>query len=168
MEVEFEQDYENTNEILPDESASNVRSGSSSRNSGSAIQIDIILFSNRHSGFNMADAIMNVLNEYGLGEKALVLTTDNASAMIVCSKYLSYLSDELELEFDNLAFSHYRCSAHVLNLAISQEIELIDDSIIKWNSTYYMLIKWNKMEPALNLLSADNPNVQQKYLTDID
>ncbi|CAI2191663.1 2516_t:CDS:2, partial [Funneliformis geosporum] len=88
----------------------------------------IIPFSNCHSGFNMADAIMNVLNKYGLGEKALALTTDNASAMIVCGKYLS---DELELEFDNLAFSHYRCSAHVFNLAVSQGIKLIDDSIIK-------------------------------------
>ncbi|CAI2177451.1 647_t:CDS:2 [Funneliformis geosporum] len=39
IEVEFEQDYENTNEILPDESASNVRSDSSSCNSGFAARI---------------------------------------------------------------------------------------------------------------------------------
>ena len=39
MLVEFEQDYENTNEILPDESASNIRLDSSSRNSGSTVQI---------------------------------------------------------------------------------------------------------------------------------
>ncbi|CAI2189313.1 7349_t:CDS:1, partial [Funneliformis geosporum] len=39
MEVEFEQDYENTNEILSDESVSNVRSDSSSCNSGSVAQI---------------------------------------------------------------------------------------------------------------------------------
>ncbi|CAI2177449.1 646_t:CDS:2 [Funneliformis geosporum] len=125
----------------------------------------------------MTDAIMNVLNEYGLEEKALALTTDNVSAIIVCDKYLS---DELELEFDNLAFSHYICSAHVFNLAVSQGIELIDDSIIKvQNLMLYIKASSivnealkklcnNKMKPALNLLSADNPNVQQKYPTDID
>ncbi|CAI2196339.1 1882_t:CDS:1, partial [Funneliformis geosporum] len=65
--------------------------------------------------FNMADAIINILYEYRLGEKALALIIDNAS-MIVCDKYLS---DEFELKFNNLAFSHCRCSAYVLNLAVS-------------------------------------------------
>ncbi|EXX54513.1 hypothetical protein RirG_233920 [Rhizophagus irregularis DAOM 197198w] len=32
----------------------------------------------------------------------------------------------------------------------------------------YMLEKWKRMEPALNLLAADNPNVRQRYLTDFD
>ncbi|CAB5359629.1 unnamed protein product [Rhizophagus irregularis] len=31
-----------------------------------------------------------------------------------------------------------------------------------------MLEKWKRMEPALNLLAADNPNVRQRYLTDFD
>ena len=38
----------------------------------------------------------------------------------------------------------------------------------RWNSTYYMLNKWKKMEPALNLLAADNRNVQQRYPIDSD
>ncbi|PKY53466.1 hypothetical protein RhiirA4_471691 [Rhizophagus irregularis] len=32
----------------------------------------------------------------------------------------------------------------------------------------YMLETWKRMEPALNLLTADNPNVRQRYLTDFD
>ncbi|CAB4446247.1 unnamed protein product [Rhizophagus irregularis] len=31
-----------------------------------------------------------------------------------------------------------------------------------------MLETWKRMEPALNLLTADNPNVRQRYLTDFD
>ncbi|CAB4385455.1 unnamed protein product [Rhizophagus irregularis] len=31
-----------------------------------------------------------------------------------------------------------------------------------------MLEKWKRMEPALNLLAANNPNVRQRYLTDFD
>ena len=33
----------------------------------------------------------------------------------------------------------------------------------RWNSTYYMLEKWTKMEAALNLLAADNRAVRQRY-----
>ncbi|CAB5350651.1 unnamed protein product [Rhizophagus irregularis] len=35
-------------------------------------------------------------------------------------------------------------------------------------SIFYMLEKWKRMEPALNLLAANNPNVRQRYLTDFD
>ncbi|GBB92186.1 hypothetical protein RclHR1_01980011 [Rhizophagus clarus] len=32
----------------------------------------------------------------------------------------------------------------------------------EWNSTFYMLEKWKSIEPALNLLAANDPNVRQK------
>ena len=38
----------------------------------------------------------------------------------------------------------------------------------RWNSTYYMLEKWKWMEPALNLLAADNPSINQRYLNHND
>jgi hypothetical protein len=38
----------------------------------------------------------------------------------------------------------------------------------RWNSTFYMLEKWKRMEPALNLLSADDLNVRRRYLDDVD
>jgi hypothetical protein len=31
-----------------------------------------------------------------------------------------------------------------------------------------MLEKWKKMEPTLNLLAADDSNVRQRYLDDVD
>ncbi|CAI2191111.1 1634_t:CDS:1, partial [Funneliformis geosporum] len=107
----------------------------------------------------MADAIINILNKYGLRKKALALITDNASAMIVCGKYLS---DELELEFDNFAFFHYRYSAHVLNLAISKGIELIDDSIIKVQNLILYIKASSIVNEALKKLCSVK-NI--KYLT---
>ncbi|CAG8650588.1 13416_t:CDS:2 [Ambispora gerdemannii] len=68
----------------------------------------------------MANAILSVLREFNL---ILALTTDNASSMITCG---ASISKELEKEFDNLNFAHYQCAAHILNLAVSQGIELID------------------------------------------
>jgi hypothetical protein len=38
----------------------------------------------------------------------------------------------------------------------------------RWNSTFYMLEKWKRMEPALNLLAADDSNVRRRYLNDFD
>jgi len=166
--------------------------------------LDIIPIEVRHSGYNMANAIMEVLRKFGLAEKTLALTTDNASSMITCGEFIV---EELEEEFQNLDFAHYRCAAHVLNLAVNKGLNLISGSVKKvrslmsyikssqpvrdslktlckvkgieylapeldvntrWNSTFYMLEKWKRMEPALNLLAADNPNVCQRYLNDID
>ncbi|CAB4424695.1 unnamed protein product [Rhizophagus irregularis] len=147
---------------------------------------------------------MGVLREFGLAEKTLALTTDNASSMVSCDKFIV---EELENEFRNLDFAHYRCAAHVLNLAVGNGLNLICESVKKvrslmsyiktfqpvrdslkalcevkginylapeldvatrWNSTFYMLEKWKRMEPALNLLAADDSNVRQRYLNDFD
>ena len=90
--------------------------------------LDIIPMSVRHTGANMADAIMAVLREFDLVEKTLALTTDNASSMLFCG---TIMAEELEREFDNLNFAHYQCTAHVLNLTITQGIKLIDESVEK-------------------------------------
>ena len=71
--------------------------------------LDIIPFKVRHTGVNMASAINEVICEFNLGGKALALTTDNESAMVVCGRKLS---EEFESGLNNLSFSHYRCSAH--------------------------------------------------------
>jgi hypothetical protein len=66
--------------------------------------LDIIPIEVRHSGYNMANAIIEVLRQFGLAEKTLALTTDNASSMISCGEFIL---EELEEEFQNLDFAHY-------------------------------------------------------------
>lgn len=85
----------------------------------------------RHTEINIVDAIMAVLCEFSLSEKALAITTDNASSMISCS---AFISEELEKEFDNLYFSHYRCVAHILNLAVTKRLEVVNESVEKVRS----------------------------------
>ncbi|GES80466.1 hypothetical protein GLOIN_2v1763315 [Rhizophagus clarus] len=98
---------------------------------------------------------MEVLCEFSLTEKTLALTTDNASSIISCGKFIV---EELEIGFQNLDFTHYRYVTHVLNLAVNRSLNLICESVKKWK----------RMEPTLNLLVANDQNVRQRYLTKFD
>src|SRR5260364_220251 len=75
--------------------------------------LDIILFTSKHTGVNMADAINELIFEFNIQDKVLALMTDNESAMIVCGRLIA---QELQNEFDNIGFSHYCYVAHILNL----------------------------------------------------
>lgn len=90
--------------------------------------LDIIPFNIRHTGNNIAQAIVNVLDEFQISNKIIALTTDNESAMVVCGRELS---NTLNSELSSMNFSHYRCAAHVLNLGVRQGLQLVSDSIDK-------------------------------------
>jgi hypothetical protein len=81
--------------------------------------LDIMSFTTRHTETNIADAIISILREFHILEKTLALTTDNESAMIVCRRTIA---EELAYKLNNQSFRHYRCSAHILNLAAQQGI----------------------------------------------
>jgi len=90
--------------------------------------LDIIPFTDRHTGVNIAQEILRVLNEFQISDKVIALTTDNESAMLVCGREIaSALDTELSLK----TFSHYRCVAHVLNLGVKQGLELVSNSVEK-------------------------------------
>ena len=67
---------------------------------------------------NIAEAIINVLGEHNLSNKALALTTDNASAMLVCGRTIA---KELADNFSNLTFTHYRCALTYLILRFNKD-----------------------------------------------
>ena len=90
--------------------------------------LDIIPFSISHSGMNIAQEIMRVLNEFNIFDKVIALTTDNESAMLVCGRNIMMALDS---EFSSMTFSHYRCAAHVLNLGVKQGLELVSSSVRK-------------------------------------
>jgi hypothetical protein len=155
--------------------------------------LDIIPFKVRHTGINIAEHIITVLNEFELMNKILGLTTDNESAMVVCGREIA---NQIQQDFNSLIFRHYRCSAHILNLGAKQGLELVDKEVVnirelmgklknsnlmcdvlrnlcqvksiqfrnsardvetRWNSTYYMLQRFEQMEPALRLLEVEYP-----------
>jgi hypothetical protein len=90
--------------------------------------LDIIPFSISHSGMNIAQEIIRVLNEFNIFDKVIALTTDNESAMLVCGRNIMAALDS---EFSSMTFSHYRCAAHVLNLSVKQGLELVSSSVRK-------------------------------------
>jgi len=157
--------------------------------------LDLMSFTTRHTGTNIADAIISILRKFHILEKTLALTTDNESAMIVCGRTIAA---ELADELNNQSFRHYRCSAHILNLAAQQGIKIIDNEIVKireimkkiknspqkcnrlrelcsienlqyykpqldvetrWNSTYYMIIKFQKILRPIEMLVATDQSI---------
>ena len=92
------------------------------------LDIISIPISIHHTGLNMAEALINIINEYNLGDRTLRLTTDNTASMIVCE---IIIKDELKKNFNNIRFLHYQYAAHILNLAVQEELQLIDEAVQK-------------------------------------
>lgn len=90
--------------------------------------LDIIPFHESHTGKNMAQTLTNLLSELDLSSKAFAITTDNAAAMLVCGREMK---SELKSTFNNVNFSHFRCGAHILNLAVQHGLQVHDASVDK-------------------------------------
>ena len=56
-----------------------------------------------------------------LNGKVLALTTDNDAKMISCGNLMLCEFEEI---YESCDFCHYRCAAHILNLAINHGMEL--------------------------------------------
>lgn len=161
--------------------------------------LDIIPFTIKHSGVNIAQEIMRVLEEFNISNRIIALTTDNDSAMLACGKEIAAAFDD---DVSSMNFSHYRCAAHVLNLGVKKGLKNVSNSVVKarkiatiiknstrlcdslrafcnlksikylkpildietrWNSSYYMLKRFEQLESALVLLAADNQSINDLY-----
>ncbi|OAA53662.1 Ribonuclease H-like protein [Akanthomyces lecanii RCEF 1005] len=74
----------------------------------------------QHSGENMAEAVMEVIRDYGIAHKVGYFMMDNASNM---NAMVDKVSDELEHEFDVFydPLPHrLRCVGHIINLAVME------------------------------------------------
>jgi len=92
------------------------------------ILLDFIPICERHTGIVFAENIFNTLKEYNIEKKILAVTTDNAANMITFGQQLKI---KLENECNNVEFMHFRCAAHILNLAVQEGIKLISELIEK-------------------------------------
>jgi len=92
------------------------------------ILLDLIPIHESHTGLAFAENIFETLVKYNLGNKILAVTTDNAANMITFGQHLTeMLSDKC----NNHDFIHFRCAAHILNLAVQEGIKLINGPIDK-------------------------------------
>ena len=81
--------------------------------------LDIIPFAVKHSGANIAQEIMRVLNEFNISNRIIALTTDNDSAMIACGKEIAAAFDG---EISSMEFSHYQeVPSNVLQKILKEE-----------------------------------------------
>jgi hypothetical protein len=80
--------------------------------------------------------IFETINYYDIGTRILAVMTDNASSMIV---FGNMLNEMLQLKYGNTNFEQVHCAAHVLNLAVSNRMRVVANSITKLrNFTSYI------------------------------
>jgi Protein of unknown function (DUF 659) len=85
--------------------------------------LDLFRFKGSHTGQSIANEIYKIIEEFGLQNRVISMTTDNASNMTACAK-------ALENKFDH-TFIHYRCVAHILNLIVTAGLNVINTPIKK-------------------------------------
>jgi hypothetical protein len=90
--------------------------------------LDLIPINGSHTAGLITSKLLQILGEFNINNNILALTTDNGSNMIACG---SQLAVELDQEFDNMTFTHYRCAAHIINLAVKAGMNHIGSEIKK-------------------------------------
>jgi hypothetical protein len=90
--------------------------------------LDFVSIEGSHTATLIVSKLTEVINKFNISSRIISLTTDNGSNMTACGRELA---DELEVEFSNLTFSHKRCAAHIINLAVKAGMKHLDTSIIK-------------------------------------
>ncbi|KAL3649077.1 hypothetical protein CASFOL_005480 [Castilleja foliolosa] len=82
-----------------------------------------------HTGIELANKVLNLLNEWGIGKKIFSLTLDNASNNDNMQDTLRGL-----LRSDLLCggeFFHIRCCAHILNLIVREGMKVVNVTLSK-------------------------------------
>jgi hypothetical protein len=112
--------------------------------------LDIFQFKGSHIGEIIATKIYDLLEEFKIETKIIVLTTDNGANMISAT---NFLQDKLNLN----DFCHYRCIAHILNLVVLAGLNLLEHSIKKLRKLIKTIRKSAKIfEDLKNIITLDN------------
>jgi hAT family C-terminal dimerisation region/Protein of unknown function (DUF 659)/Domain of unknown function (DUF4413) len=118
--------------------------------------LDLFRFKGSHTGQSIANEIYKIIEEFGLQNRVISMTTDNASNMTACAK-------ALENKFDH-TFIHYRCVAHILNLIVTAGLNVINTPIKKLRKLIKAIRKSSKLlEELENLAKLD----EKKFLRPI-
>ncbi|GBB91414.1 hypothetical protein RclHR1_01870009 [Rhizophagus clarus] len=90
--------------------------------------LDFISLKGSHSAELILTKLTDVLQEFNISDRIISLTTDNGSNMLA---YGREFASELKAGFFNFTFTHNRCAAHIINLAVKAGMKHLDSSIIK-------------------------------------
>ena len=90
--------------------------------------LDFIPAGGSHTATSILNKIINLLQDFGIANRVISITTDNGSNMLAFGRDLAC---ELEGSFFNLTFSHKRCAAHIINLAVKAGMKHLNGPINK-------------------------------------
>lgn len=93
-----------------------------------SLVIDFVPSNGCHSGKDIAKIFFETLNDHKLITKIQGITLDNASANTVFLSELAILMDANDLSLDPVN-QHFRCFAHVINLAVNDMLRIVQANI---------------------------------------
>eukprot|EP00267_Zea_mays_P054664 XP_020407920.1 zinc finger BED domain-containing protein RICESLEEPER 2-like [Zea mays] len=97
-----------------------------------------------HTGVVIAQAIFECLVEWKIEDKVITITLDNAiNNDVAITNLTSKLLARRNTQFDPLYF-HVRCASHIVNLAVNDGLQPIDDLISNLRET----VKYFKRSPS--------------------
>jgi hypothetical protein len=123
--------------------------------------LDFIPIEGPHSARSILNKLINLLQEFNISDRVISITTDNGSNILACGRDLAC---KLKACFFNLTFSHKRCAAHIINIAVKAGMKHIDTSIIKLRK---FVIKIRNSQILLNDLKSICRIKNQKFLMPI-
>ncbi|RLM86695.1 hypothetical protein C2845_PM04G22770 [Panicum miliaceum] len=102
--------------------------------------IGLRLINVSHNGDNIAECVLAVLQEFGLTDKVVSLTLDNASAN---TSAMNILSPQISGYVGTL-FLHYRCACHIINLIVKSGLKRISHYLDAFRTTISFLNSSNQ------------------------
>lgn len=92
-----------------------------------SIAIDFVPSHGRHTGQGTAEIFLAVIKNYKLENKIQGIILDNTLANITSMQQLSTMMKNKNIEF-NPEDQHFRCCAHIVNLAVQNILRLLNDN----------------------------------------
>jgi hypothetical protein len=92
--------------------------------------LDLIHYPDNHYGINTKKLLATLFEEMKIISKIFSITTDNDASMLLACRELKQVFSLL----GNNEYTHYRCSAHILNIAVKHSMQLQTEVIEKVRS----------------------------------
>ena len=78
-----------------------------------SISLDFLECPFSHDGENLSNIVFEIVKDFGISTKIIVITTDNASNM---TSFYNFLYEKIKLYSPHV--THFGCGCHIINLAV--------------------------------------------------